>query len=317
MKFSIIVPVYKVESYLRDCVDSIITQNYSDLEVILVDDGSPDNSPQICDEYKKKDERVKVIHKENGGLSSARNAGLDEANGDYIIFVDSDDWIDNGCLKAFAETIEASSYPDVLMTVKTSVYEDGSFLEVQNFAEYLEGGFNKDRAVDWLLLYGKSVGAPNKVISRKLIEKYHLRFLKGILHEDFDWTFKICLYAETFCGYANPWYNYKMVREGSITNHITHRNINSIITTTQIYYDLFKSNKDELHRKIYHRSMEALYVSINRVKLLDDDGLAVVIKKLEDNKRILKYAGKFSQGVFLVSFWLLGASFSLKLLRRL
>ena len=90
---SVIVPIYKVEKYLGKCVDSIINQTYKNLEIILVDDGSPDNSGKICDEYAKKDNRIKVIHKENGGLSSARNAGLDVATGEFIAFVDSDDRI--------------------------------------------------------------------------------------------------------------------------------------------------------------------------------------------------------------------------------
>ena len=93
-KISVIVPVYKVEKYLNKCVDSIINQTYKNLEIILVDDGSPDNCGKICDEYAKKDSRIKVIHKENGGVSSARNAGLDVVTGDYIGFVDSDDWIE-------------------------------------------------------------------------------------------------------------------------------------------------------------------------------------------------------------------------------
>ena len=91
---SVIVPIYKVEKYLNKCVDSIINQTYKNLEIILVDDGSPDSCPDICDKYEKKDNRVKVIHKKNGGLSDARNAGLDIANGEYISFIDSDDEIE-------------------------------------------------------------------------------------------------------------------------------------------------------------------------------------------------------------------------------
>ncbi len=92
-KISVIVPIYKVEEYLHRCIDSIINQTYTNLEIILVDDGSPDNCPMICDEYAKKDSRIRVIHKKNGGLSDARNAGLEIATGEYIGFVDSDDWI--------------------------------------------------------------------------------------------------------------------------------------------------------------------------------------------------------------------------------
>ena len=91
---SVIVPVYNVETYLPRCVDSILQQSYENMEVILVDDGSQDGSGKICDEYAARDSRVKVIHKENGGLSSARNAGLDTAAGEYLTFVDSDDWIE-------------------------------------------------------------------------------------------------------------------------------------------------------------------------------------------------------------------------------
>ena len=93
-KISIIVPVYNVEQYLAECIESIRNQSLTDIEIILVDDGSPDNSGAICDDYARKDDRIRVIHKKNGGLSSARNAGLEVAIGEYIGFVDSDDWVD-------------------------------------------------------------------------------------------------------------------------------------------------------------------------------------------------------------------------------
>lgn len=103
---SVIVPVYNAEKYLARCVDSILNQSYKSLEIILVDDGSIDNSSQLCDEYMAKDERVKVIHKENGGVSSARNAGIDIANGQYIAFADSDDWIENGMYDSLIQKIK-------------------------------------------------------------------------------------------------------------------------------------------------------------------------------------------------------------------
>jgi len=98
-KISVIVPVYNVEKYLAKCIDSILAQTFTDFECILINDGSPDNSPAICDEYAKKDERMKVIHKENGGVSSARNTGLDIAQGEWITFADSDDWVDENYLE--------------------------------------------------------------------------------------------------------------------------------------------------------------------------------------------------------------------------
>ena len=103
---TIVVPVYNVEKYLRKCIDSILNQTYKNLEIILVDDGSPDNCGQICDEYAKKDNRIKVIHKENGGVSQARNVGIDNSNGEFIAFVDPDDYIEKEMLYKLKNNIE-------------------------------------------------------------------------------------------------------------------------------------------------------------------------------------------------------------------
>lgn len=100
---TIIVPVYKVEKYLRRCLDSLVNQTYKNLEIILVDDGSPDNCGAICDEFVQKDSRISVIHKENGGLGSARNAGLEICNGVYVLFVDSDDWVENNYVEVMLD----------------------------------------------------------------------------------------------------------------------------------------------------------------------------------------------------------------------
>ncbi len=94
VQISVIVPIYRIEKYLPECIDSLLDQSFLNFELLLVDDGSPDNCPKICDDYAEKDSRVKVIHKENGGLLSARKAGLKNAKGKYIAFVDGDDWVD-------------------------------------------------------------------------------------------------------------------------------------------------------------------------------------------------------------------------------
>lgn len=106
---SVVVPVYNVEPYLCRCVDSILDQTYQNLEIILVDDGSPDNCPAICDEYVKKDARIKVIHKVNGGLSDARNVGMTAANGDFLMFVDSDDWLEKSAVECLYQLLLSSN----------------------------------------------------------------------------------------------------------------------------------------------------------------------------------------------------------------
>lgn len=111
--FSVILPIYNVEAYLRDCVESVLSQDFEDYELILVDDGADDGCPEICDEYAQKDSRIKVVHKENGGLSSARNAGLDVAQGEYIWWVDSDDWIEEGALRRLW-SVSREAMPDIV-----------------------------------------------------------------------------------------------------------------------------------------------------------------------------------------------------------
>lgn len=105
-KVSIVLPIYNVEKYLNRCIKSILNQTYSDLEVILVDDGSPDGCPRLCDEWSKKDKRIKVVHKKNAGLGMARNTGIDMATGDFICFFDSDDFIDPHTIQEAIEVVE-------------------------------------------------------------------------------------------------------------------------------------------------------------------------------------------------------------------
>ena len=125
MLFSVIVPIYKIEKYLRRCIESVLSQTFGDYELILVDDGSPDNGPIICDEYAKKDGRIKVIHKENGGLVSARQAGIKEAVGDYVVNLDGDDAIYDDALESAYQIIH-DMHPDIVSCKHVPVYYPAS-----------------------------------------------------------------------------------------------------------------------------------------------------------------------------------------------
>lgn len=134
-EISIIVPVYNVENYLKKCVESILSQTFTDFELLLVDDGSTDSSGEMCDELKRLDERIKVIHKENGGLSSARNAGIDVAKGKYLTFVDSDDYIDTHMLEVLYKNMVQED-ADLSIVGVTSVYS-GQEPEITHSEKYV------------------------------------------------------------------------------------------------------------------------------------------------------------------------------------
>lgn len=180
---SVIVPIYNVEKYLPECVDSILNQTLTDLEVILVDDGSPDSCPAICDTYAAKDSRVKVIHKLNGGLSSARNAGLDIASGRYIGFVDSDDMIELDMYEKMVQRI-VNSDADLCFCRVISTDEDG-ILRENNRLFGLDNSVLSGRDVLNQLVKGGSTyyeSIWNKLYKRELFDS--LRFIEGKQHED-------------------------------------------------------------------------------------------------------------------------------------
>ena len=179
---SVVVPVYKVENYLDECITSIINQTYQNLEIILVDDGSPDKCPGMCDRWAEKDSRIRVIHKENGGLSSARNVGIDNAKGVFLSFVDSDDFFDSQMYEKLYEGIMRS--PNIgLSAIKFWIYESG---KARIYS--VEWDTKKDvliKAKDFGLLTLKQEichAATNKLYKREIFD--HVRFREGIVNED-------------------------------------------------------------------------------------------------------------------------------------
>ena len=168
MKVSFILPVYKVEKYLDECVESIVSQTYRDIEVVLVDDGSPDNCPVLCDQWAKKDHRVKVVHKPNGGLSDARNAGFDNATGDYVIFVDSDDfWVSNTALQDLMAVVSTHPECDFISFNCSYYYSDNNTYEPWvKYDDSLSKPIDKDTAMRSLVASGTMpMSACLKVIS--------------------------------------------------------------------------------------------------------------------------------------------------------
>lgn len=208
---SVIVPIYKVENYLNKCVESIAAQSYSNLEIILVDDGSPDNCPQMCDEWTAKDSRVKAIHKENGGLSDARNAGLAVATGEYISFIDSDDWIEPEFMEVLLDAITTTG-ADIAECGTRLVDEDGNKLSAR--------GVKADETlstVDALVRLVNEAGifqtVWNKLYRRSVIGD--ILFEKGKYNEDDYFSYQVFDRAKKVTIVSKPMYNY-LQRSGSI-----------------------------------------------------------------------------------------------------
>lgn len=220
MRVSIIVPIYNVEKYLRKCVESLLCQDLSpeEYEIILVDDGSPDRCGEICDEYASRYANIKVVHRENGGLSAARNSGIDVAQGKYIQFVDSDDYLEPNVLKSLVQKMENENL-DVLRFNYRNVNGKGEEIhpnkDPRRYVDY------SDKVCDGLTFLNERLGpacyACQFMIRRDLLEG--CMFKEGIYFEDVEWTPRVLLKAQRVTSTDFMVYNYLM-RAGSITRGV-------------------------------------------------------------------------------------------------
>ena len=221
---SIIVPVYKVELYVEDCIKSVLRQSFEDFELILVDDGSPDECPRICDKWQRIDTRVKVIHKENGGLSDARNSGIRAAIGKYIWCIDGDDWINENALAIIRDVTELFPEAKVLST---------PIMEVRNGKQSLYGNgsyplspiqmTNEDYACHYPVL-----PSVRYIIKREVYDVHGLAFINGILHEDIPFCHMLMYLANKIALIPRPLYMYR-IRDNSITTTPTMKSCYSLL----------------------------------------------------------------------------------------
>ena len=259
-KISIIVPIYKVENVLKRCVDSLITQSLRDIEIILVNDGSPDRCPEICNEYAIQDGRIRVIHKTNGGLSDARNVGLLNATGKYILFVDSDDYIPANACESF--------YSHAVLDDLDVVAAD--FLKENNGRRFpvVRKGVQPDIVVDGSVFLKKELKAGTMHMAacinayrRDFLLENQLLFKIGILHEDEQWTPRVFLKARKV-KYLNECLYYHVEREGSIT-HQPDRTKNAIdlINTVLELNGIYESLEDPELRELLYNYIVMLYLN--------------------------------------------------------
>lgn len=263
MKVSIVVPVYQVERYIRQCVESILGQSYSNFELLLVDDGSIDASATICDEYAKLDSRVCAIHKKNGGLSDARNAGIRTATGEYTLFLDSDDyWDDNTALERLVERIRITK-ADVLNYCYKKVYEtDGKVVNAFPEIDAMPNVECKQiQQLDYLFqrhLYICS--ACNKMVRTSILQS-GVFFQVGETSEDVEWCAELLVRADSFDYFPLNFYCYRQ-RNGSITHSIKEKNCKDLLKHISYCAKLGKNANKEKKEYIFQLAAYQLAVFV-------------------------------------------------------
>ena len=286
-KISIIVPVYKAETYLYRCVDSILAQTFTDWELLLIDDGSPDRSGDICDEYAQKDTRIRVIHKENGGVSSARQRGLDESIGEYTIHADPDDWVEPEMLEGLYNKAKEE---DADMVICDFIYEyktrsiickqhidscDAEYILKQMFSQQLPG-------MCW-----------NKLIRRECYIKYNISFPKDIIRWEDLYVICSLLMHPIKCAYlSKAFYHYdQIVNNNSIVRKITKQGLDSQIKfiehfskigcTTDLLYPSMRATKELAYYSdvLETKQIISLFSEINEKYINEPKGLLDFVPK--------------------------------------
>lgn len=232
---SVIMPIYKVEDYLDKCIQSIVSQTYTNLEIILVDDGSPDKCPEICDEWEKKDERIKVYHKKNGGLSDARNYGIERAKGEFLIFVDSDDYLEKDALELLYTNLVNNNADVSVCGMKLYFENNGTF---KYYKDYKNDKviLNETGALKMMIneQAGFRVNAINKLYKKELFKE--VRYPVNKIYEDVGTTYKTLLQSTKVVYDPSPKYVY-VQRNFSITKNLKYdeRGLMRIEMATQMY----------------------------------------------------------------------------------
>ena len=273
---TIVVPVYKVEKYIDKCINSILNQTYKNLEIILVDDGSPDDCGKICDRYAKLDTRINVIHKENGGLSDARNAGIDAANGKFISFIDSDDYIEPEYIEILYRAIKKDE-TDIAISSHKVIYESGAILEKATGEENILTP--KETLKRILYDEGIDLSAWAKLYKLELFKE--VKFLKGRLFEDAATTYKLIDKSKKISIISVSTYNYIM-RSSSITNNEFSVGKMDLITSTEEMCNYVKNKYPDLKKACERRLMYAYLSTLSQLAMSK-------VKFVEEEKKLMRY----------------------------
>ena len=239
--FTIIVPVYNVEKYINQCLDSILNQTYNTIEIILVNDGSTDSSGLICDEYVNLDSRIKVIHQKNGGLSMARNTGLANANGEYVWFIDSDDWIVDNALQILADQIMQNESVEMISFSMIDFYENYNSYSSPMFLNAVAASDGNNFIASNKLFYAP---ACSYLYSFNFLKIYNFTFEPNMIHEDDYFNLNCMAQVKQICKIPYGLYYYRRRSNSIITSKASIKKIDSLIKLILLCQTLKKSTLD-------------------------------------------------------------------------
>lgn len=286
---SVIVPIYNTDKYLQKCINSVLEQDYRNIELILINDGSTDKSGDICDNFRKKDNRVIVFHESNKGAASARNKGLDNASGDFIMFLDSDDyWVEN-CLGEIVDKLAEYDYDVDVTFLKTAVVKNnGTLTEFKGYEfEYL----NRNEVLEYISKQKKvAVSACLKVLHKRLFENKEMYFQDSLLAEDIDWFFSLLTVAESYTTYDGEFYCYRIL-ENSATRSTSEKRIHDYFYILNKWIENAENIDNVRYYKKYFYFMIGYEYEILISTLYDyhEDIRNRYIKKLKEIFWLLKY----------------------------
>lgn len=247
-KLSIIVPVYNIEHYIRECIESILSQTFNNYELIIVDDGSTDSSGRICDSYDHL-KNVRVFHKDNGGLSSARNYGIKMSSGQYLMFIDGDDYLfEKTSLAKIVKKINSGKYDVVQYRIAQYYEKTKKYAYQSDIKEYNESIiFNKLRKMN---IDGNfSISACDKIVRREILFNNNLFFDEGLLSEDIDWSLRLYQYINDMAILNSTIYVYRQQRKGSITSSKSKIRCDSLFSIIKNWYHY--DYRDDTMKQLY------------------------------------------------------------------
>lgn len=254
---SVIIPVYNVEKYIDRCVESVINQTYKNLEIILVDDGSSDMSLHLCNKWEKEDKRVKVLSKENGGASTARNAGIDSARGNYIMFVDSDDYVSEIICESLYIKLKQQQ-ADIAICRMEKIEKDRIYpTRLWDYSENMVV-MNRRTALQEFFMDKIDCGPCHKLFSAEVIKQ--IRFPEGVINEDFVFVYRVLLNANRIVFFSDILYHY-CFRENSVTSsRFSKRQFDRYYNCVEVYNEI-KEKEPELEREArFYMWRQSLYL---------------------------------------------------------